>query len=121
MEVNPQNEKLKRRYFRWLKEAEGFSEPTIRTMERAICAFEDFNGHADLRLFGEKQAVGFKRWLDRRRSHGKPISTATKYHYLRHLHAFFKWLATQPGYKSRINLDSVSYVQRQLLFLFSDN
>ena len=61
MEVNARNEKLKRQYFRWLLEAEGYSEETIRTIERAICVFEEYTGHADFATFCERQAVGLKK------------------------------------------------------------
>ncbi|MBU8934772.1 MAG: tyrosine-type recombinase/integrase [candidate division Zixibacteria bacterium] len=110
MRANPSNEKTKRRYFRWLKEAEGCTESTIRSVERAICVFEDYTESADFKIFCERQATGFKRWLNEKRRSGKPLSTATVYQTIRHLKVYFKWLAGQPGYKSQISLDAVSYL-----------
>ena len=110
MKANARNEKIKRRYFRWLKEAGGYSETTIVTIERAICTFEDYTAHADFGSFSESRAVGFKRWLDQKPGHSSPISTSTKYHLLRHLQGFLKWLATQPGFRSKISLDAISYL-----------
>lgn len=39
------------------------------------------------------------------------ISLTTVYHYIRHLKDFFKWLAYQSGYKSRISLTDVEYLK----------
>ena len=110
IKANVRNEKVKRRYFRWLKEAAGFSSSTIDSIEGAICKYEEFSGYADLGAFSESRAVGFKRWLDKRPDRTRAISTTTKYHLLRHLQSFFKWLATQPGFKSKIDLDAISYL-----------
>ena len=107
---NSVNEKVKRRYFSWLKGAKGYAEPTIVAIERAIATFEEYTDSRDFRTFCERQATGFKKWLEERKSTGKPISNTTKYHTLRHLKAFFSWLATQNGYKSKISLDAVSFL-----------
>jgi integrase len=108
--ANLANEKVKRRYFSWLMRARGYSEKTVVSIERAIHQFEEFTGYKDFKTFCERQATGFKKWLDDRKTKGKPLSNTTKYHTLRHLKAFFSWLASQPGYKSRISLDAVSYL-----------
>jgi len=108
--ANLNNEKIKRRYFKWLRGARGYSELTITAMERAIHLFEESTKYKDFKTFSERQATNFKKWLSERISNGNSLSNTTKYHHLRHLHAFFTWLSTQQGYKSRIDLDSVSYL-----------
>ena len=108
--ANASNEKVKRRYFKWLRGAKGYSEQTVVAVERAIHAFEESTAYKDLKTFCERQATGFKKWLDDRRHNGRPISTTTMYHQLRHVNAFFTWLATQQGYRSKIALDAVSYL-----------
>lgn len=108
--ANSANEKVKRRYFKWLRGARGYSEQTIVAIERAIHLFEEFTGYKDLKTFCERQATNFKSWMEERRVKGQSLSNSTKYHHIRHLNAFFSWLATQHGYKSRISLDSVSYL-----------
>lgn len=108
--ANGTNEKVKRRYFRWLREAKGYSEQTVVAIERAIHLFEESTGYKDFKSFSERQATGFKNWLGDRRHNGKPLSNTTKYHTLRHATAFFSWLSTQSGFRSRISLDSVSYL-----------
>ncbi len=108
--ANSTNEKVKRRYFSWLKGAKGYSEQTIVAIERALHQFELFTDYKDFKTFCERQATGFKAWLDSRVTRGQSLSSTTKYHTLRHLSTFFTWLATQSGYRSRISLDAVSYL-----------
>ncbi len=104
------NEKLKRRYFRRMKEASGYADSTICAMEKAIWLYEDFTQHEDFACFCQKRAVDFKRWLAERKRQGELLSTTTQYNYLRYLQNFFKWLSGQPGYKSKISLDNISYL-----------
>lgn len=108
--ANHDNERLKRRYFAWLRGAKGYSERTVATIERAIHQFEESNQYRSFKTFSERQATTFKDWLSGRVKNGKSISNGTKYHQLRHVQAFFMWLATQPGYKSKVSLDAVSYL-----------
>ncbi|RKX17454.1 MAG: site-specific integrase [Candidatus Zixiibacteriota bacterium] len=108
--ANIENEKIKRRYFKWLLGAKGYSEKTIVAIEGAIHQFEEFTGYKKFKTFSERQATGFKKWLGEKKNKGHSLSNTTKYYHLRHLNSFFSWLATQSGYKSRISLDAVSYL-----------
>lgn len=110
MKNNIKNERKKRVYFRWLKEAKGYSELSIECIEKSIWLYEDFTNHEDYVLFNHKKAVAFKKWLEERKHKGNPISSATQYHYLRHLKGFLTWLSGQAGYKSRLSYDSISYL-----------
>ncbi|MEW6584948.1 MAG: site-specific integrase, partial [Nitrospirota bacterium] len=110
MRTSVKNEKAKRKYFRWLQGAQGFSKATIMAIQKAIWLYEDYSIFSDFATFSQKKAMGFKDWLGDRRHRNKPISVTTQYHYLRHLHNFFTWLSDQPGYKSRISLDNASYL-----------
>jgi hypothetical protein len=40
--LNPQNERIKRDYFRYLKEARGKSDTTLDAARKAIARFEDY-------------------------------------------------------------------------------
>jgi len=42
LERHPDNERIKHRYFEFLKQADGKSEQTIRQIEKAILRFEEF-------------------------------------------------------------------------------
>lgn len=110
MPVSSKNEKIKRKYLKWLKEARGLADATIRATEKAIWLYEDFTDHEDYAAFNQKRAVGVKRWLEQRKHQGKPISVTTTYHHLRNLKEFFTWLSGQTGYKSKISIDNISYL-----------
>lgn len=110
MKVNVNNEKLKRSYFRWLREAKGFSESTVVAIERALCRWEEFSGFEDFGRFTSNKAIGFKKHLENSTGRGKQLSANSRYHCLAHLRAFFQWLSTQPGYKSRVTPEAISYL-----------
>ncbi|RKX18571.1 MAG: hypothetical protein DRP35_09065 [Candidatus Zixiibacteriota bacterium] len=110
MKTNPKNESIKRKYFKWLREAIGYSNSTINMIEKSILLYEDFTTFEDYSVFNQKKAIGLKNWLQSRTYKNKPISVTTSYHYLRHLNDFFIWLSGQAGYKSKIDLDTVSYL-----------
>ncbi len=110
MKNNIKNERAKRRFLRWLKEAKGYAESSIRDIEKAIWLYEDFIKHEDFALFNSKKAISFKKWLEDKRTNGRMLSNATQYHYLRHLKGFFGYLSSQVGYKSKITPDSISFL-----------
>ena len=101
-----QNERIKRAYFIYLAEAQGFSESTLDALAKALNRFETYTKFRDFKAFHIEQAQGFKANLAERMSlHTKePLSKATLYATLNALKRFFIWLAGQPRYKSRIVL-----------------
>jgi len=108
--ANVTNEKVKRTYLSWLRDARGLSEMTIVAVERAIGQYEDYSHYEALGKFNQTRAVGFKDWLKDRKVNGNRISATTVYHTLRHVKDFFAWLSTQPGYRTKINSDHVTYL-----------
>jgi integrase len=104
-----ENERIKRAYLRRLRDAQGLSESTIEAVEKAIWLYEDFSKHEDYRKFDRNKACEFKSWLDDGCVNAK-WSTSTMYQRLKHLKNFFIWLSGQPGYKTRIRLDDVEYL-----------
>lgn len=111
MKANLKNETVKRNFFKWLKEASGCCNATVNSMEKAILIYEDFDGQADFGTFNSEKAIEFKKWLQKRQTKGKPLSVTTYCTYLRYLHKFFLWLSWQPGYKSKITIDTVDYLK----------
>ena len=109
--VNFKNEVVKRKFFKWLKEANGRCNSTVNSIEKAILIYEDFTNVADFATFNSRKAIEFKKWLQKRSIKGKTISTTTYCTYLRYLHTFFLWLTWQPGYKSKITIDTVDYLK----------
>jgi hypothetical protein len=110
MSVRSKNERMKRKYLNWLGQAEGLTESTVIGYERAICLYDEFSGNHDYATFSQRRATAFKDWVQTRRGVDKGVSITTAYNQIRYVKAFFKWLAGQPGYKSRVKLDAVSYL-----------
>jgi integrase/recombinase XerD len=110
-QYNAKNEKLKKKYFNYLKEAKQLSPSTITSVAKAIHRFEEFNNIDDLSKFSKDKAVGFKRALTNTKNKAKnqPLSKSTILHTLNPLKDFYKWLAGQTGYKSKISYPDIEY------------
>ena len=108
---HPDNERIKRQYFAFLKEAKRQSEDSVDAVAKALARFESDTHHRDFRAFHYEQAVAFKRRLADRDSQvtGEKLSKATLNSTLAYLKRFFQWLAQQPGYKSRLNYSDAEY------------
>jgi integrase len=108
---NPNNERIKRQYFTYLKEAHRQNEASVDEAAKALARFEADTGYRDFRNFRLEQAVAFKKRLSEQRSQatGERLSKATLHSTLRNLKRFFVWLAGQPGYKSRITYSDAEY------------
>lgn len=78
---NPTNERIKRRYFAYLAEAQGYSEASIDAVAKAIARFESFTRQKDFKAFHIEQAKAFKRGLAEQRGErsGEQLSKATLY------------------------------------------
>ncbi len=111
-QFNPKNERIKRDYFRYLKEADQKAEATIDGVRKAIARFEIYTGFKDLATFNKEQAIAFKKSLARGRTQrdGEPLAKSTLLSTVNALKAFFKWLSWQPGYRSRIRPTDVEYL-----------
>ena len=110
---NHQNEKIKRKYYDFLKESQGYSDSTISAIKKSIYRYEEFSDFEDFAKFNQTRATDLKKWLENKKDPrtDEQISLSTVYHYIRHLKDFFKWLAYQAGYKSKICLTDVEYLR----------
>lgn len=108
---HPENERIKRQYFAFLKEAKRQSEDSVDAAAKALARFEADTRHRDFKAFHFQQAVAFKHRLADRNSQvtGGKLSKATQHATLACLKRFFQWLALQPGYKSRLNYTDADY------------
>jgi len=108
---NPENERIKRKYFAFLKEAKRHSEPTIDAAAKALNRFEVYTKYRDFKAFHFEQAIAFKRNLADQKGQmsGQRLSKSTLHATLSQLKRFFQWLAMQPGYKSRIQYSDAEY------------
>jgi site-specific recombinase XerD len=108
---NPINERIKRQYFAYLKEAKSHSDPTVDGVAKALNRFEVYTKFRDFKAFHFEQAVAFKKHLAEQRGQrsGEKLSKATLYDTLGCLKRFFQWLASQPGYRSRLKYSDAEY------------
>jgi integrase/recombinase XerC len=108
---NPANERIKRKYFTFLKEAKRHSEPTVDAAAKALNRFEVYSKFRDFKTFHFQQAIAFKQHLREQKvkQSGKKLSKATLHATLTQLKRFFQWLAREPGYKSRIQYFDAEY------------
>lgn len=108
---NTNNVRAIRNYCEFLKEAKRQSDASVDGVTKAINRFEEYTKYKDFKQFHYQQAVGFKKHLMSQKNVAtdEPLSKATLHTTLRHLKAFFQWLAQESGYRSRINYSDTEY------------
>jgi integrase/recombinase XerD len=108
---NAANERIKRDYFRLLKEARGYDEASVDGVAASIARFETYTRHKGFDRFHIEQAIAFKLWFAEQKNArtGKPLSRATMKSTMRSLREFFLWLSGQPGFRSRISFGDTAY------------
>lgn len=108
---NASNERIKREYFRYLREALGRDEATVDRVAASLARFETITRGKGFDRFHREQAVAFKTRLTEQRNArtGEKLSKATALSMLRDLRTFFLWLAREPGFKSRIQYGDADY------------
>jgi len=107
----PANERIKRQYLSFLKEAKRHSEPTVDAAAKALSRFEAHTRYRDFKAFHFEQAIAFKNYLAEQKGQqsGEKLSKATLHATPTQLKRFFQWLAWQPGYKSRVQYADAEY------------
>ncbi len=108
---HPKNERIKRLYFDYLKEAKRMNISSVDMVAAAIASFEHWSNYCDFAKFHIEKAKGYKAHLARvvNAKTAKPLSKATVHSRLLALKAFVFWLAGQSGYKSRISYADADY------------
>ena len=106
-----ENERIKRHYLQFLREAKRMDMATVDKAAEAILRFERSTGFKPFKRFHIEQAVRFKERLSSEKNArtGAPLAKATVDSTLRMVKAFILWLAGQPGYKSRIAYNDAEY------------
>mgnify|MGYP001799728481 CR=1 FL=1 len=106
---NAENERIKRDYAEFLREADQKSETTVRGVEKAILRFEEYTEYCDFRLFNRDQAKGFRTELSAPINETKRLGNSTILSTLKAVQRFFRWLSVQPGFKSKIDTNAIAY------------
>lgn len=114
--MNEENERIKRNYFIWMREAEGRDVKTISKIAAAINRYEQSTNYKALKKFHIDDAIRFKADLRKAKNErtNKPLSHSTIDSTLRIVEAFVRWLASQQGYKSRISYADARYFKNTL-------
>lgn len=116
MKHNAKNERIKRRFARYLETAKRKNVATVDAALAAVERFEVYNKRRDFELFHIEQAIGFTKDLAEQRSArtGAPLTAVTRRQVLAALREFFVWLADQPGYRKRIRYSDADYFSLSL-------
>ena len=111
-----ENERIKRRYFAYLRGPKGRDAKTVNKVAASIARFEKSTNHKPFKKFHIDQASKFKLYLEKVKNERtkRPLSYATIDAELRYVKAFFFWLAGQQGYKSRISYPDTEYFNNSL-------
>jgi integrase/recombinase XerD len=111
------NERIKRAYIDFLRQAMGRSEASLEAVAAALHRFESYTRFRDFHDFHIEQAKAFKSRLAKESNARtcEKLSAATITSTLGTLKAFFRWLAGQPGYKSRIDASDAEYLPSFIL------
>ena len=109
---NAENERIKRKYLEWQKEAKGKSDSTITNIRDHIYAYEEFTKFKSFKQFNKNDAIEFKKYIMHKKSKRSQELVSKTYllHALKNLNDFFTWLYTQPGYKKRIDVTQIAYL-----------
>lgn len=108
---NADNERIKRKYLIYLKEARQQSDATVDAVAAALARFEADTKYRDFKLFRPELAMAFKKRLSEQdsRTTGDKLSKATLNATMANLKRFFQWLSREPGYTSRIHYSDADY------------
>ena len=107
---NAENERLKRRYELYLRDAKGQDDKSIDKMRAALVKFEESTKYKPFKAFRIDQARQFKDALSRAKTaKGKPLALTTIDATLRLVKGFFHWLAGQAGFKRVLTYSDVEY------------
>lgn len=109
--VNEENERIKRRYLKYLKAAKRKDPSTVQKAADGILRFEANTNYASFKKFRIEQVIKFRDHLDEEisKTTGKPLSKSTIATVLAANKGFIFWLADQSGYKQRIRHSDADY------------
>ena len=109
--VNEENERIKRKYLKYLKTAKRRDAATVQKAADGIVRFEASTNYASFKKFRIEQVIKFREQLEEEvsKATGKPLSKSTISSVLAANKNFIFWLANQSGYKSRIRHSDADY------------
>src|SRR5690349_10772516 len=109
-EVNAANERAKRRFCDYLREAEGLVDETVDGILRSLADWDSAFENTDYRTFSITKAKQYKRHLATSSGRaGRGLGGFSAITRGRHVQKFFRWLAEQPGYRSHVRHSDIAY------------
>jgi integrase/recombinase XerD len=102
-------DQILRKYFIFLKEAEGLSVKTIDSKTLSLDIFHKLY-RGDLKKISPNRMIKLKQDIRQYSSNGKILSLKRVRRTLGDITKFLLWLSQQTGYKSKINTDIISYL-----------
>ncbi|MFH1831756.1 MAG: site-specific integrase [bacterium] len=108
---NPENERIKRQYFEWEKEANGKSLSTVNNMRNNIYLFDEFTKFKSFKHLTKEDVIAFKKYITQKKNQrtNEPVSKTYLLHVSKSLIGLFRWLCCQKGYKQKIRPDDINY------------
>jgi len=108
---NEQNERIKREYLTFLREAKGQDETSLDKVSAALLDFEQAISFKSFKAFNRDWSTRYKKHLRARKNArtGRPLGVSTRDATLRLVKRFIEWLSTQPGYKAKISYSDAAY------------
>lgn len=104
------NSKYQYRYIRYLREAKGRKEGTIKKAEDALRRWFAFTKNKTIKAkLSNVKITDFKQELRKVRPNGRRLSPGSIFDVLLQVKSFFEWLSQQPGFKSLINASDLAY------------
>ena len=102
---NEDNERVKRTYLRYLRNAKGYSENTVNKAAEGILRLEKATDFKPFQKLHEDDAISFREHLTNTLTGktGKPMIATSRVNIQVIVRAFLHWLADQTGYKSKIS------------------
>ena len=108
---NAANERIKRQYLEWEKEAKGKADSTINNIRDAIYRFEECTNFKNFKQIATQDIISFKKHLKLTKNQrtGDTVSKTFLLHTSKYLISFFQWLCSQPGYKRNLRVTDIDY------------
>lgn len=109
--TNEENERTKRNYLQYLRDAKGHAETSVEKVADALLRFEIAIGFKSFKSLTIEDARNLKTHLEQSKNAKtqKPLSVVLRVNVLIQVRAFIHWLADRPGYKSRIRHSDAEY------------
>ncbi len=108
---NSENERVKNKYFKELKNAKGKADSTIQNIRYSINLFEIFTNHQNFKTYNKDKGINFKEFLSEKTGKNyQKLSLPTKVNHLKNVKKFLIEISKYPGYKSKMSINDIDHL-----------